>query len=127
MTVGSYSWYNRAVEHIKYLLVVLILVVEKTKYLLVVVIRRWRRESSFGYHFLMGGFVCWWRNLWLLLVGTVLAIASRTPCGVGERNLWLLLLGLLCEGSALNLPQGNYFLDLVLRNLWLLRVSTVTR
>ena len=52
--------------------------------------------------------------------GIVLAVASGTPYGVGERNLWLLLLGLLCEGSALNLPQGNYFLDLVLRNLWLL-------
>ena len=91
MTVGSYSWYNRAVEHIKYPLVVLILVAEKTKYLLVVVIRRWRRKSTFG---------GWWRNLWLLL------------------------LGLLCEGSALNLPQGNYFLDLMLCNLWLLGGGT---
>ena len=59
------------------------------------------------------------RNLWLLLVGTVFAVANERLTAL-VRNLWLLLLGLLCEGSALNLPQGNYFLDLMLRNLWLL-------
>ena len=72
----------------------------------------------------MGGFVCWWRNLWLLWLVQFSSLSRVERLSALVRNLWLPLVGLLCEGSALNLPQGNNFLDLVLRNLWLLGVGT---